>query len=158
MVAGGASQERVAIPDLGVAPPDDPGTDLEDELLQISPLPTIMSPLPKSDKALPVSPSLYPEPPVPGQPHPAPTFELRFIPLREADERPTIDLLPLYISPAQSYYDPATSPVTLDIQDVPSPESPATMDRYLADDGDLLLGDSSQLLLLGGGVSCTVYI
>ena len=33
MVIGGASPERVAIPELGVAPPDDSGTDLEDELL-----------------------------------------------------------------------------------------------------------------------------
>ena len=152
MVIGGASPERVAIPELGVAPPDDPGTDLEDELLQISPLPTIVSPIPETDEALPVSPSVYPEPPVPGQPDTAPTFESRFIPLREADERPTIDLFPSYmISPAQSYYDPATSPVTLDIPDVSeclSPESPATMDRYLAEDGDLLLGDSSELPLL----------
>ena len=107
--------------------------------LQISLLPTIVSPILEPDEALPVSPSLNPEPPVPGQPDPAPTFESRFIPLREADERPTIDLFPSYmISPAQSYYDPATSLVTLDIQDVSeclSPESPATMDQYLAEDG-----------------------
>ena len=48
------------------------------------------------------------------------------------------------ISPAQSYYNPATAPVTMDIQDVSecmSHESPATMDRYLAEDGDLLLDD-----------------
>ena len=55
------------------------------------------------------------------------------------------------ISPAQSYYDPATSPVTSDLQDdsvfIP-PDSPATMDQYLAADGDLLLGDSSDLPLL----------
>ena len=57
MMIGGVSPERVAIPELGVAPPDDPRTYLEDELLQISPLPTIVSPIP----ALPVSPSLYPE-------------------------------------------------------------------------------------------------
>ena len=48
-----------------------PGTDLEDELLRISPLPTIVSPLPEPDEALPVSPSLYPAPPVPTQPYPA---------------------------------------------------------------------------------------
>ena len=152
MVIGGASPERVAIPELGVAPPDDPGTDLEDELLQISPLPTIVSPLAEPAEALPVSPSLYPEPPVPGQPDPAPTLESRFIPLQEADERPTIDLFPLYlISPAQSYYDPVTSLVMLDAQDVSecqSPDSLATMDQYLAGDGDLLLGDSSELPLL----------
>ena len=128
MVIGGASPERVAIPELGVAPPDDPGTDLEDELLHISPLPTIVSPLTEPDEALPVSQSLYPEPPVPGQLDPAPTFESRFIPLQEADERPSIDLFPSYmISPAQSYYDPATSPVT---SYMISPLSP-TMTRRL---------------------------
>ena len=100
MVIGGSSPEKVANPELGVAPPDDPGTDLEDELLQISPLPTIVSPIPEPDEALPLSPSLYPEPPVPGQPDPAPTFESWFILLREAVERP-IDLFPSYmISPA----------------------------------------------------------
>ena len=149
---GGASPERVAIPELGVAPPDDSGTDLEDELLNISPLPTIVSPLPEPDEALPVSSSLYPEPPVPAQPDPAPSVESRVIPLRESDERPTIDLFPSYlISPAQSYYDPATSPVTSDLQDDSEfllPDSPATMDQYLATDGDLLLGDSSELPLL----------
>ena len=80
MVIGGASPERVAIPELGVAPPDDSGTDLEDELLHISPLPTIVSPLPEPDEALPASPSSYPEPP-----DPAPSVESRFIPLREVD-------------------------------------------------------------------------
>ena len=55
------------------------------------------------------------------------------------------------ISPAQSYYDPATSLVTLDIQDDSeclSLGSQATMDQHLAADGDLLLGDSSELPLL----------
>ena len=39
MVIGGANPEGVAIPELGVAPPDDSVTDLEDELLNVSPLP-----------------------------------------------------------------------------------------------------------------------
>ena len=37
MLIGGASPERVAIPELGVTPPDDSGTDWEDELLNQSP-------------------------------------------------------------------------------------------------------------------------
>ena len=90
-----------------------------------------MSPLPEPEEALPVSPSLYPEPPVPAQPDPDPSVESRFIPLREADERLMIDLFPSYlISPAQSYYDPANSPVTSDLQDDSQfllPDSPATM-------------------------------
>ena len=55
------------------------------------------------------------------------------------------------MSPAHSYYNPTTSPVTSDVPDASeylSPESPAAMDRYLAEDGDLLLGDSSGLPLL----------
>ena len=76
----------------------------------------------------------------------------RFIPLWEADERPTIDLFPSFlIYPAQSCCDPATSPITSDMQDDSGflpPDSPATMDQYLATDGDLLLGDSSDLPLL----------
>ena len=55
MVIGGARPERVALPELGVAPPDDPGTDLEDELLQLSRLPTIVSPLPEPDVSVLVS-------------------------------------------------------------------------------------------------------
>ena len=52
MAIGGASPERVAIPELGVTSPDDSGTDLEDELLSISPLPTIVSPLTEPVEAL----------------------------------------------------------------------------------------------------------
>ena len=77
-----ARPERAANPESGVTSPDDPGTDLEDELLQISPLPTMVSPLPEPNEALPVSPSLYPAPPVPGQPNPASMIDSRFVPGR----------------------------------------------------------------------------
>ena len=55
------------------------------------------------------------------------------------------------ISPAQSYYDLATSPITSDLQDDSGylpPDSPATMDKYIAVNEDLLLGDPSDLHLL----------
>ena len=55
------------------------------------------------------------------------------------------------MSPAQSYYDPVTSPITSDLQDDTGyllPDSPTTMDRYIAADADLLLGDPSDLQLL----------
>ena len=94
MVIGGVSPERVYIAELGVAPPDDSEMDLEDELLNMSPLPTVMSPLTEPVEALPVFSSLYPEPPVPAQPDPVPSVELRDVPLREVDERPMIDLFP----------------------------------------------------------------
>ena len=90
------SPERVAVSELGVAPPDDSDTDLEDALLHMSPLPTIVSPLREPVEVLQVYPSLYPEPPVPAQPDPVPSVELQDVPLREADERPTIDLFPSF--------------------------------------------------------------
>ena len=74
MVIGGASPEGVAIPELGIAPPDDSGTDLEDELLNVSPLPPTVSPLTEPVEALLVSPSLYPEPPIPALPDPVEYF------------------------------------------------------------------------------------
>ena len=145
MVLGGTSPEGVVIPELG-------GTDLEDELLSISPLPPIVSPLTEPDETLPVSPSLYPEPPIPAQLDTVPSVVSWVVPLREAVERLMLDLFPsCLISPAQSYYDPATSPITPDLQDDSAflpPDSPATMDKYIAVDGDLLLGDSSDLPLL----------
>ena len=126
--------------------------ELYDELLNISPLPTIVSPLTEHVETLPVSPSLYPEPPVPAQPDLVPSVELRDVPLREVDEHPTLDLFPsFFIYPAQSCYDPATSPITSDFQDdsgLLPPDSPATMDQYIAADEDLLLGNPSDLPLL----------
>ena len=179
MVIGDASPEGVAVREFGVAPLDSPGTDLEDELptpedsvmiggcpervaipeLGVAP-PTaecvavadyrasLLEPM----EALPMSPSLYPEPPVLDQPDPVPSAELRDVPLREADDRLTIDLFPSFlISPAQSYYEPVTSPITVDLYDDSGslpPDSQAIMDQYIAADADLLLGDPSDLLSL----------
>ena len=114
--------------------------------------PPIVSPLTEHVEALVVSPSVYSEPPVPALPDHAPSVESRSIPLREVDECPTIDLFPSFlIYPAQSYYNPVTSPITSDLQDdcgfLP-PDSLATMHQYLESDGDLLLEDSSDLPLL----------
>ena len=81
-----------------------------------------------------------------------PSVELRDVPLREADERPTIDLFPSFlISPAQSYYDSTISSITSELQDDSGflpPDSPATMDQYIAADANLSLGDPSDLQLL----------
>ena len=175
MVIAGASPEGVAIPELGVAPPDDSGTDLQDELLTLedsmviggaSPEGVVIPELAPPDdsgtdlddhRCLPscrLSRSLLRHfwCPVPAQPDPVPSVKSRVIPLREVVGRPTLDLFPSFlISPAQSYYDPATSPITPDLQDDSGflpPDSPATMDQYIAVDGDLLLGDSSDLPLL----------
>ena len=113
MVIRGASPEGLVFPELSVASSDDSGMDLEDELLSISPLPPIVTPLTEHDETLPVSPSLYPEPLVPAQPDPVPSVESRVVPPPEAVERLTLDLFPsFFVSPAQSCYDPATSPIT----------------------------------------------
>ena len=88
MVLGNTSTEQAAPPEFAVTISDDPGTDLEDELLQISPLPTIVSPLPEPDMGLPVSPSLYLEPPVPALPDPTLPSSLHFALLRVVNELP----------------------------------------------------------------------
>ena len=110
---------------------------------------TIVSPLQDSDTALPVSPSQYPAPLVPD---PAPTSQLSPVPLRVVNALPSIDLFPSYtMSPAHSYYAPATSPITTNVPDTSeylSPGSPTAMDRFLAGDGDLLLDCSSDLPML----------
>ena len=144
--------ERAATPVFAAILSDDSGTDLEDELLHVSPLPTIVSPLQDSDTALPVSPSRYPVPPVPALPDPAPTSQLSPVPLWVVNALPTIDLFPSYtMSPAHSHYTPATSPITTDVPDTSeylSPGSSAAMDWFLVGDGDLLLDCSSDLPML----------
>ena len=103
---------------------------MEDEWLSISLLPPIVTPL--TEHGI-LSPSLYPEPPVPAQPDPVPSVESQVVQPREAVERPTLDLFPSFvISPTQSCYDPATLPITPDLQDETGflpPDSPATMDQ-----------------------------
>ena len=144
--------ERAAAPVFAEVLSDDSRTDLEDELLHVSALPMIISPLQDSDAALPVSPSRYPAPPVPALPYPAPTSQLSPVPLWVVNALPSIDSFPSYtMSPAHSYYAPASSPITADVPDTSgylSPASPAAMDRFLAGDGDLLLDCSSDLPML----------
>ena len=137
----GSVQERVATQGFAEAPSDDTGTDLEDELEYVSPLPMMISPLPDY-ATLPVSPSRYLEPPLPalaGSP----------VPLRVGNTLPTRDQFPPYtLSPECSFYTPLVLPVTTNIPDTPefpSPGSPAAMDRIMAEDGDLTLDCSSDL-------------
>ena len=55
------------------------------------------------------------------------------------------------MSPACSVYEPVTSPITPSLQEDDAyrpPSSPAKMDQYLSREGDLLLGDSTDLPLL----------
>ena len=143
MVIGGTSPEGVVIPELGVASPDDSGTDLEDELLSISPLPPIVSRLTEPDETLPVSGAT-------GSCSTGPCSQCRVAGC--SGRTSNAWLVPVvFISPAQSFYDPATSPITPDLQDDSGflpPDSPATMDQYIAADGDLFWGDSSDLPLL----------
>ena len=145
-----SAPERATDPGFAVVLPDDTGTDLEDELLDVSPLPKMISPLPDSDAGIPVSPSQYLEPLVPTPADPATTSQLDYAPIWVGNALPTHDVFPSYpMSP--ECYAPATSPVTMDMPDTSeyiSPGSPTAMDRILADQGDLLLDCSSNLPML----------
>ena len=138
----GSVREQVTTPRFAEAPADDTGTDLEDELEYVSPLPMMISPLPDSDAAPPVSPSRYLDPPLPA-------LAGSSVPIRVGNALPTCDQFPLYdLSPECSLYPPLVSPVTTNIPDTPefpSPGSPVAMDRILAEDGDLALDGSSDL-------------
>ena len=76
----------------------------------------------------------------------------RISPLREVADSPILDVFPSHLeSPAGSEYEPVTSPITPLLREDDAfrpPSSPATMDQYLSRDGDLLLGDSTDLPLL----------
>ena len=146
------ARRGVHLPGVSVAPPDDSASELEDELLNVSALPAIVSPLVEPVEALPVAMSAYLEPPVPVQPDTFPSVTSRVSPLRVAVDCPILDVFPSYlISPALSVYDPVTSQITPFLQedaDFLLPASLATMDQYLLVEGDLLLGDMADVPLL----------
>ena len=104
-VSMGSIPERTAAPVFAVVASDDSGTGLEDVLLHVSPLLTMVSPLPDSDTAFPVSSSRYPEPPVPALADPAPASQLSSVPLRVVNALPSHHLFPSYtMSLAHSTY------------------------------------------------------
>ena len=107
---------------------------------------------PLVEPVFPVALSTYPEPPVPVQPDADPGATSRVSPLWVAADGPILDVFPSYlISPACSVYEPVTSPITPSLQedaDYRPPPSPATMNQYLSGEGNLLLGDMADLLLL----------
>ena len=112
------------------------GTDVEDELEYVSPLPMMISPIPDSDAASPMFPAGYLEPPLPalfGSPTTPPV----------ENALPTWDqFLPYTLLPEHVLYAPVVSPVTMDIPatpSFPSPGSPAAMDRILVGDVDLVI-------------------
>ena len=104
-----------------------------------------------SDNDFQMSASRYPAPPVPAMDTSASATRLSPTPLRVVNTLPTIDVFPTYtMSPAVSYYAPATSPVTPALpvtSDYVSPGSPASMDRFLAGDSLLMDGPSDLPLL-----------
>ena len=126
--------------------------ELEKALLDVSILPVMATPLVDPVVGLPEAPSSYPAPPLPELPDDNPEPIARISPLREVAVSPSLDVFPSYIeSPAGSAYEPVTSLITPSLRedDVYRPPcSPATMDQYLSRDGDLLLGDSTDLPLL----------
>ena len=115
-------------------------------------LPVMVTPIVDPVVGLPGAPLLYPEPPLPVLPNDDHDPISRISPLREVADSPILDVFPSYlVSPACSIYEPVTSPISPSLQedDAYRPSSsPATMDQYLSRDGDLLLGDSTDLPLL----------
>ena len=105
----------------------------------------MVTPLEEPVEGFPTAQSSYPERPVPVLSYVDPDASSRSFPIRVAADGPGMDVFQSYLSsPACSVYEPATSPVTLYVQEdaacQPLP-SPAAMDQYLSRDGVLLLGD-----------------
>ena len=142
----GSVWEPVATPGFVGTPSDDPGTDVEDEMEYVSPLPTIISPIPDSDATIPMSLAGYLEPPPPALAGSTTTPPVEnVLPTRG-------QFLPSTVSPDHVLYAPVVSPVTIDLPATPRfplPGSPAAMDRILAGDVDLVMDSESDLL---GGV------
>ena len=135
---GDSVQEPVVTPGFMGTPSDDLGTDGEDELEYVSPLPTMMSPIPDSDTASPRSPAGYFEPPLPalvGSPTTLPVENA----LQTRDQ-----FLPNIVSPEHVSCAPVVSPVTMDSPATRSFPSPGT-DWILAGDVDLLMDNESDL-------------
>ena len=139
---GDSVQDPVVTPGFVGTPSDDPGTDVEDELEYVSPLPTMISLIPDSDAASPMSPAGYLEPPLPalvGSPTTLPVENA----LQTRDQ-----FLPYTVLPEHVLCAPVVSPVMMDspaTREFPSPGSPAAMDRILAGDVDLLMDNESDL-------------
>ena len=90
-------------------PSDDPGTDVEDKLEDVSPLPSMISPIPGSDAESPMSPVGYLEPPLPtlvGSPT---------TPLVEIALTTRVQFLPYTVSPEHVLYGPAVSLIMMDL-------------------------------------------
>ena len=135
-----SSPDRFCLPGARPAPPDVIDFELEKALLNVSILPVIVDPL----VGLPGAPSAYPEPPLPVLPNDDPDPVSRI--------SPSLDVFPPYtMSPACTVYDLDISPTSPSVREDDAyrpPSSPATMDQYLSREGDLLLGDSTDLPLL----------
>ena len=129
----GLIREPVATPGFMETPSDDPGTDVEDELIYVSPLPTMISPIPDSDAEIPITPPGYLEPPPPtlaGSPTPPPVENVL----------PTRDQFLSYIaSPEHVLYAPVVSPVTMDSPETPIFRWPG-MDRFAESQDSSVLG------------------
>ena len=149
MAISGVGPEGIVLPELGVAPLVDSGTDLEDELSTPDDSPSTGAP--RLDRV--GLPGVRPAPPD------VIDFELEKALLQ-------VSILPVIVTPivdpvvdlpgAPSLYpepplpvlpmDAVTSPISpyLREDDVSRPpSSPATMDQYLSRDGELLLGEST---------------
>ena len=149
---GALRPEEVGLPGARPAPPDFIDFELEKALLQVSILPMMVTPIVDPVVESPGTPSLYPEPPLPVLLMDEQVPVLETSPCREVAGSLVLDVFPSYMaSPACSVYEPVTSPISLSLRedDVSRPpSSPATMDQYLPQYCELLLGESMDLPLL----------
>ena len=150
MLVSDSSPEGIRLPGACPTPPDIADLELEKALLSVSILPVMVTPIVD------------------------PVFFFRWLRLHirsllflfcrtmtiqvlhrrflHSGRQPTaLYVFPSYlISPACSVYEPVTSPITPSLReddDDRPPSSPATMDQYLSREGDLLLGDTTDLPL-----------
>ena len=132
--------------------PDVLDFELQKALLDVSIRPVMVTPIVGPVVGLPDAPCSYPAPCLPVLQNDDQDPMPQISPLREVGDSPILDVFPAYLeSPAGSEYEPVTSPITPPLREEAAfrpPSSPATMDQYLSRDGDLLLGDSTDLPLL----------
>ena len=132
--------------------PDVLDLELQKALLDVSILPVLVTPIVDPVVGLPDAPCSYPAPPLPVLQNIDQDPIPRMSPLREVADSPIMDVFPSYIeSPPGSKYEPVTSRITPSLREDDGfrpPSSLATMDQYLPRDGDLLLGESTDLPLL----------
>ena len=144
--------ESVCLPGVCSAPPDILDLELEKALPDVSILPVMVTPIVDPVVGLPGAPSSYQTPPLPILPNDDQDPIPQISSFQQVVDSSIFDVFSSYFMlSAGSVYEPVTSPITSSLREDDAyrpPSSPATMGQYLSRDGDLLLGDSTDLPLL----------